>query len=156
MTKRNVLLIAVLAFLWGCGADNPLQRGEASIALGDDTANPSTGNSPCAQALLLAKSSRFAAVTQQSDCPSFSADVFPVLQSCSGCHAGGAGGWTYNGGPQAYAQVLSAVDVDAADQSILLLKATNQNSHGGGALFAPDSAEFNSILTWIALGTPDD
>lgn len=158
MRRLFPLAILALFLLGGCGAENPLKRGEATAK---DTDDDRTGSIVCTEVSLLSAPlpsgpNRFASIAQQDDCPTFSADVRPALQRCSGCHAGGAGGWTYDGGPQAYAQVLTAVNTNQADQSSLLLKATNQRSHGGGALFAADSADYNAILTWIANGAPND
>jgi hypothetical protein len=42
----------------------------------------------------------------------------------------------------------------APDQSLLLLKATAQTPHGGGARFAKDSAEYRILRDWIDSGLP--
>lgn len=149
---KALLLPALLAVLGGCGAENPLQRGEVTAKDPSD-APPTT---VCTPASLLSGPNHLASIVQQVECPTFSADVRPALQRCAGCHAGGAGGWTYDGGPQAYAQVIAAVDASDAAGTSLLLKATNQSSHGGGAQFSADSAEYDAILTWIASGAPND
>jgi hypothetical protein len=40
------------------------------------------------------------------------------------------------------------------DRSLLLLKATGQVAHGGGARFAPGSQHYRMFRDWIAAGTP--
>ena len=148
----KALLLSLLAVLGGCGAENPLQRGETTAKTPADSP-PTT---VCTQTSLLSGPNQLASIVQQTDCPTFSADVRPALQRCTGCHAGGAGGWTYDGGPQAYAQVIAVVDAADAAGTSLLLKGTNQSSHGGGAQFSADSAEYDAILAWIASGAPND
>jgi mono/diheme cytochrome c family protein len=145
-----VKVLAVALLLSGCGAENPLQRGESSGA------TPPDNSSPCGAKIVSFNS---LAKTAQDDCPptaSFSAAVKPALQRCSGCHASGAGGWTYDNGPQAYTQTLGQLDQDDAATSPLLLKAINQSSHGGGPQFTSTSAEYADILAWIAAGAPDN
>ena len=44
----------------------------------------------------------------------------------------------------------------AADESLLLLKATGQIPHGGGTRLTPDSAEFQTVHDWIAQGALRD
>jgi hypothetical protein len=130
MKRLHLIAVIVLALnllLDGCGSDNPLQRGEPTT---DD------GNKPTAQV-------RFETV------------VKPILQQCTGCHADGAGDWTYDGGPQAYTQVLEVVDAADAANSSLLRKATNELTHSGGTLFDKDSGEYRSILAWIESGLSD-
>ena len=71
-------------------------------------------------------------------------DVLPILQStgCTGCH-----GWASN-----YQQVLTKIDTANPSNSLLLLKATNSVSHGGGQKFTTNSPEYQTILNWIQQG----
>lgn len=147
---RAFLTVAFVA-LGGCAADNLLERGQSVTGPAAD---------PCTEAAT-------AQAAVQDDCPdadpeppaatvSFAEAVQPILQRCVGCHAGGAGGWTYDGGPQAYAQTVARIDPDDAAGSSLLRKGSNQSSHGGGALFTEDSEEYAAVLAWIASGAPDN
>ena len=127
-TTLPVLLLAVL--LIGCGTENPFDRGEPfDEGLGPDE---SLGE------------------------VSFAANVRPALQSCTGCHAGGAGGWTYDGGGDAYDDVLQVVNLQDPINSRLLVKATGGNGHGGGALFSASSTQYRVIQAWIEQGAPNN
>jgi uncharacterized protein DUF1549/uncharacterized protein DUF1553 len=42
------------------------------------------------------------------------------------------------------------------DQSLILLKATAQIAHEGGARFRKDSPEYKTLRTWLAVGMPND
>ena len=111
----------------------------------------------------------------------FSREIGGILtrQGCngSGCHGGvkGRGGfklspgvlnpkddyeWIVKGGGY---QVLTAEvkgartpRIDARDpaKSLVLLKATGSISHGGGRRFAIGSAEYRTIMKWVAAGAP--
>lgn len=91
--------------------------------------------------------------------PSFAADVHPALvDACGGCHAPGASagdtGLVLTGvAEDDLAGVLDLVDLERPADSRLLTKAAGV-SHVGGALFAPGSPEYETVLAWIAAGTP--
>lgn len=99
----------------------------------------------------------------------FTNDIVPVL-SKAGCNAGSCHGKQsgQNGFKLSvfgfdpvfdYAALVSEsrgrriFPVDA-EQSLLLLKATNLVPHGGGQKFPAGSTEYNRILRWIKQGTP--
>ena len=128
MTRAH-LTIVFLALLAACGTDHPFERGEVVSGPVAPEPLPSV---------------------------SFQESVVPALQGCASCHAGGAGGWTYDGGPQAYEQAVSRIDLDAPAQSSLLGKATNEFAHGGGPQFTVESEEYEVVLAWIEAGGPDN
>jgi hypothetical protein len=96
-------------------------------------------------------------------------DVLPLLtkHGCNsgGCHGRGSG---QNGfklsllgfDPAAdYAALVDdglgrRVSWTAAEESLLLVKATGQIAHGGGARFDTDSPAYQVLLRWIEAGTP--
>ena len=126
-----LLLVAVCAPLAGCGTENPFQRGP-EVLVDDDTAIP-----PAAGEV------------------SFSDDVAPLLSSCISCHRGGTGGWTYTG-DNAYAETIAIVDIQDAENSLVLVKGAGGQSHGGGTLFGQNSSQYQTILLWIEAGAPDN
>ena len=103
--------------------------------------------------------------------PSFRHDVLPVLTR-SGCNSGTCHGTPTgkNGfrlslrGYHAELDLVTLVrEADARrinvadpDQSLLLLKATNQVPHQGGARIAADSQAYRILRDWIAAGAVDD
>lgn len=87
---------------------------------------------------------------------SFSANVKPALTVCVSCHGGGAGGWTYDGGGNAYQQVTEVIDIDNPASSLLLTKPSGAVSHGGGTHYPVGSETYNNILTWIEEGALDN
>lgn len=129
---KPLLLSALLAtVLIGCGTDNPFERGpdfdDGSIDM------PAPGE-------------QF----------SFAADVKPILNACVGCHASGTGGWTYDGGADAYSQTQEVVNTNDPENSPLLVKGSGGDGHGGGTLFTGSSAEYTTLLQWIQDGAPDN
>jgi hypothetical protein len=88
---------------------------------------------------------------------SFATAVYPLLVSaCQGCHsAGNEAGDTqllFTGSAAAdHATVVMFVDTSAPASSRLLAK-TSGNGHQGGAVYATDSPEYNTILQWIQQG----
>ncbi len=88
--------------------------------------------------------------------PSFSRDVVPALATCISCHGGGAGGWVYDGGPDAWTQTLTRVDQDDPASSLLLEKGSGAVSHAGGVYFAAGSVAYDAILAWIVDGAKDN
>ena len=48
------------------------------------------------------------------------------------------------------------LNLAAPEQSLLVLKATGKVPHTGGELFTKDSANYRTLLAWIAGGSPDD
>jgi hypothetical protein len=127
------LLVAAIA-LAGC-AD--LERGPAAVppdaAATEDAATPADG-----EAL------------------SFATHVRPVLEACVRCHAAGqeAGDTqlVFAGDAAAdLASVVRFVDTSAPAGSRLLAKTRGQG-HQGGAIYAADSPEYQTILHWIQQG----
>jgi hypothetical protein len=125
------LLVWASMLAAGCGSENPFSRGAATA---DGSAEP-----PPAGAIV-----------------SFSADVVPLLAPCASCHNSGVGGWTYRGGGTAYAAVTDVVDRAAPDESLLLIKATGGNGHGGGQVFGANSTQYDTILRWVQQGAIDN
>lgn len=129
---KTILYTACLSLVFlGCGTENPFDRGPDY----DD-------GSLIAPGLV--------------EDMSFSANVMPVLSKCTGCHAGGTGGWTYDGGTEAYTQAFSVVDTAAPENSLLLIKGSGGDGHGGGSLFSSASDDYQKILAWISDGAPDN
>jgi len=134
MFKRTFIALSLTVglsmALLGCGTDNPFDRGE-------DLPAGSNVNTPSATV-------------------SFAAEVKPALQACASCHSGGAGGWVYTGGVDSYTSVSSQIDLQNPSNSLILIKATGGNSHGGGALFPVSNAKYQAILNWIAQGAKNN
>jgi hypothetical protein len=88
---------------------------------------------------------------------SFASPVHGLLiAACQSCHSsGGQAGNTQLllAGDVAtdYAQVMPLVDVTAPAASRLLAKMSGQG-HGGGVVYAADSAAYRTILDWIQQG----
>ncbi len=88
----------------------------------------------------------------------FAQDVHPLLlDGCGDCHApGGQAGDTalvFTGDAAAdRTATLAFVNTDAPGQSRLLGKASG-TGHEGGAVYPPDSVEYQTILGWIMQGT---
>lgn len=88
----------------------------------------------------------------------FAQDVHPLLlDGCGDCHtAGGQAGDTalvFTGEAEAdRAATLLFVNTDAPAQSRLLGKASG-TGHEGGAIYTPDTTEYQTILGWIMQGT---
>jgi hypothetical protein len=118
--------------LVGCGSENPFDRGP-DFDDGTEIGPPGGG-----------------------DEISFSVQVMPEIDICSSCHASGTGGWTYDGGADAFAQAIEIVDTDDPENSLMLIKGSGGDSHGGGTLFAVSSDEYDLILSWIEDGAPDN
>jgi hypothetical protein len=122
----------------------------------------------CVAPLLLA-SIAVAGETPSSHPLSFRYDVIPVLNK-AGCNSGTCHGKA--SGQNGFKLSLFGFDPEndfaaiveeglgrrvspaAPDRSLLLLKATAQAPHGGGARFAVDSEAYKLLRKWIAEGTP--
>ena len=103
--------------------------------------------------------------------PSFTVDVMQAL-SKAGCNLGtchgnanGKGGFKISLRGQdakldflvlTHDQMARRINVQEPDKSLLLLKATMQQSHEGGRRFARDSYEYRVLRNWIAAGAPSD
>ena len=130
MLKQILYSVILSLALLGCGTENPFGRGED---FDDGTAvTPGPGGNV-----------------------SFATNIKPVLKKCTSCHSGGTGGWTYDGGTNAYMQATSVVDADNPENSLLLLKGTGKNGHGGGAIFSITSDDYKALLAWIQGGVPE-
>lgn len=129
MQVRILIPILALFVLAGCGTDNPFDRG-ADL--------PSVGNEAPSGPI------------------SFASDVKPILRVCASCHSGGAGGWVYTGNVESYNAVLSVIDTINPGKSELLIKATGGNGHGGGSLFSSNTANYQTIATWISQGAKNN
>lgn len=90
---------------------------------------------------------------------SFARDVYPILvDRCARCHSssGEASDTSFilgNDPARDLASVRKLVDPDDPAGSRLLVKAAG-TGHGGGAILAPSSAEYQTILQWISQGSP--
>lgn len=114
------------------------------------------------------------ALVQRADSPApvtFGGDVLAVLtkMGCSGgnCHGAmnGQNGFKLSlfgyRPDEDYRMIVAEHDgrrVDLHDpaNSLLLRKPTFQEAHGGGRLFAPNSAEYRTLLAWIRAGARFD
>ncbi|MCP3063754.1 hypothetical protein LXT21_33765 [Myxococcus sp. K38C18041901] len=91
------------------------------------------------------------------DAPSFATDAHPLLLSgCQSCHrAGGAAGNTgfvLTGDADADFQVSNALTDTAAPAGSRLLRKAAGAGHGGGAIYADGTPEYQKLLAWIAGG----
>jgi hypothetical protein len=128
---------------------------------------------PCALALVIAATLvRVPRAASSEPLPiSFRNDVMAVL-SKAGCNSGACHG-NQNGkdgfklslrGEDGEFDLKSLtrdmfarrVDPNNPEQSLVLLKATTQLAHEGGLRFRKDSAEYEMLRRWIAVGAPDD
>ena len=89
---------------------------------------------------------------------SFQRVIHPLLvQTCKSCHAaGGAAAATHlllsgEAGPD-HAAVMSVLDVRAPAASELLVKASGQKVHGGGAAWPAGGGSYDRVLAWIQAG----
>ncbi len=85
----------------------------------------------------------------------FAESIHPIeMAKCSlGCHATGAGGFTISGDVDAdYDATFLRVNLDTPASSKLLKKISGGTNHGGGALLAEDSEEYELIAKWISDG----
>ncbi len=131
MIRIYTIAVALVVFgLAGCGTENPFDRGSD---FNNEILDPG----------------------ETSDI-SFSATIQPILQQCQGCHSGGTGGWTYDGGAGAHGQVLGVVDVSDPEGSLLVVKSIGGDSHGGGAVISQNSDSYNALLVWIQEGANDN
>lgn len=131
MIRTFTIAAALVVFgLTGCGTDHPFDRGPD---IENDVVDPG-----------------------QTSGISFSSSIQPILKQCEGCHSGGTGGWTYDGGGDAHAQALSAVDLSDPEGSLLVVKAIGGGSHGGGAVISKSSDAYNALLAWIQEGAKDN
>lgn len=95
------------------------------------------------------------------EAPLWADDVHPVLLArCQVCHQnggpGGSSALVLTGDAAAdYLEVATQVDPDSPDESALLAKASGRTSHGGQAVLAVDSADYLTILDWIAAGAAE-
>jgi hypothetical protein len=89
---------------------------------------------------------------------SFKTQVEVILENkCQGCHSEGPGGFYVIGDTQTdYTAVQGQVNLATPEQSKLYQNPTGQAAHGGGTIFAPSSAEAQTILTWIQQGAKDN
>jgi len=135
MSSRLGLLLALL-FVQGC-AD--FHRGDPTA----DAGSPSGGDG--------------GAGIDGGDAPSFVTDAHPVLLSgCQSCHrAGGAAGNTgfvLSGDSDSDFQAASALTDSASPASSRLLRKAAGAGHGGGAIYADSTPEYQTLLSWIAGG----
>jgi hypothetical protein len=128
-----VVLTAVLPWLPGC-AD--FERGESSADAG---VTPSDGGGDGGEAV------------------SFASSVHPLLTSgCQSCHrnGGAAGGTSFVLAGDAEADYVKAVSLTDASNppGSRLLRKTAGAGHGGGAIYAEGTAEYQTLLAWVAGG----
>ncbi|NNE55104.1 MAG: hypothetical protein HKN32_03715 [Flavobacteriales bacterium] len=128
MTKFSTIVIGLAIMLSACGTEHPFDRGQIfddAVGAGD----PLDGSTL-----------------------SFGGDIRPLLSGCVGCHSGGAGGWTYDGGANALTQVRSVINTASPRESALLVKGSGGDNHGGGTVFSSSSSSYEMIEAWIAAG----
>lgn len=125
---RAVVIACVIVLAAGCFSEHPFSRGE------DD----GTGGGQLPLVDL-----------------SFSQDIKPILAKCTACHAAGAGGWTYDGGANAYGQAISVVNLGNPSSSPVLVFGSG-SGHDGGTIFNSSSDSYNAILAWITEGAQDN
>ncbi len=103
--------------------------------------------------------------TDASSEVSFENDVSKILTSkcgTSGCHAGATpqGGLNLNVDDSdlntLYTSVMTEVNVDAPEESPLLAKASNTETHTGGEVLATSSEDYQTVLMWITDGAFND
>lgn len=88
---------------------------------------------------------------------SFASGVHPLLSSgCQSCHRGGGSagdtGFVMTGDAETdYPEALSLTDTSNPAASRLLRKAAGAG-HGGGAIYAQGTAEYQTLLAWAAGG----
>lgn len=93
--------------------------------------------------------------------PTWAEDAHPVLIArCQVCHQnggpGGSSALVLTGDAAAdYLKVVPQVDPDNPDESALLVKASGRTSHGGQTVLAVDSADYQTLLDWIAAGAAE-
>jgi len=92
-------------------------------------------------------------VTQKS----FSTDVMPILQTCTGCYESSSN-YTVTTASGTYTNITSNgfINTTTTSNSKLLLKATNTTSHGGGTRFKTSSTQYQTLLTWITQGAKNN
>ena len=89
---------------------------------------------------------------------SYATDVAPLISvSCQTCHTnaglvGNAMLLTDATAANDYATVLARVNTGDPAASLLLLKASNQSTHVGGAVWAVGSSQHTTVLNWIQGG----
>ena len=104
---------------------------------------------------------------------SFVNNVYPILQQkCQNCHKSGGYASTqgskliFNSSSEAYTAITqgqpatqgytSFINKNSPSTSLLLKKATNSISHGGGQVFKTTSQEYQTILNWIQQGAQNN
>ena len=96
---------------------------------------------------------------------SFETDVITIFTSkcaTTGCHTGAspAGSLDLDVGNSdvatIYDNIQDQITIDDPATSPLLMKATNETSHGGGAILTSTSEEYSTILQWITDGAFND
>jgi hypothetical protein len=118
---------------------------------------------------LLAQPSRAAEPQVNSQAINFENDIVPILSkfgcNASGCHgkAEGQNGFklsVFGFDPPADYRAITMegrgrrVFPSAAEKSLLLLKASGGQPHGGGVRILPDRPEYETLRRWIAAGLP--
>ncbi len=89
---------------------------------------------------------------------SFAAGIYPLLAVCVNCHVpGGAAAssaliFAGHAGTD-YDAVLQFVQTAAPASSRLLAKLSG-SGHGGGTIYAAETPQYMTILTWIQQGAP--
>jgi hypothetical protein len=119
---------------------------------------------------LAALPQRFAGAKEGTEVPNFQRHVVPLMGrlGCNGrtCHGSFQGrgdfklsmfGYDFTADHEA---VVSGkrprVDVEAPDESLMLLKPTSKEGHGGGKRFDKDGWEYRAFRAWIAGGAKED
>lgn len=142
----------------GCGSTHPFGRGPSDT--GDDDVTSGGEQTPSATET---PSSGDDDVTTGGGSPtpteppiSFTNEVKPLLVRCTVCHSSGTGGFTYDGGSNAYNQAMTQVNVNDPPNSLMLIKMSGGQGHGGGTIYPTSSEEYQTVLGWIEDGAPDN
>ncbi|MEQ1902846.1 MAG: DUF1549 and DUF1553 domain-containing protein [Pirellulaceae bacterium] len=124
------------------------------------------GTSGLAQTEQVARVDGRFAMAGLNEVPDFQKHVSPLLgrvgcngRACHGSFQGQGGlrlslfGYDFDADHQALlAEGSGRIDLETADESLILTKPTDAEDHGGGERFKPDSWQYNLLKAWITNG----
>jgi hypothetical protein len=93
----------------------------------------------------------------------YTTDIKPIMQArCASCHANNVNNMaaftsfplTMSNDTADHAELVTRINQQTPDASLLLTKGSGQVSHAGGASIAQGSAEYNTLVQWIQAGAP--
>ena len=86
----------------------------------------------------------------------FGSDVMPILTAqCKNCH-GENGRFMITSINATYNNIHALKSPMSAAGQYLLDKASGTLGHGGGVRFSTSSTQYNTIISWIDAGTPNN